>query len=168
MKTFNIFYLVIYWTQKVHSDFIFLYILHFVLFHSLLPCHFPSRWLQLLQCPLVSLLGVPDRVEESLFQNFLVHSYTCCSDRHASPYWTFIRPWISMGFTPSLLKKRMTERCSSLVHDANGAAIFTLLLRRRVAFPHRTTTCRPLFKPSVSLLWNYKTIELCFEFLSHF
>ena len=38
------------------------------------------------------------------FMNFLVHSYTCCSDRHASPYWTFIRRWISMGFTPSLLK----------------------------------------------------------------
>jgi len=33
------------------------------------------------------------------FMNFLVHSYTCCSDRHASPYWTFIRPWIWMGFT---------------------------------------------------------------------
>jgi len=27
-----------------------------------------------------------------------------CSDRHASPYWTFISRWISMGFTPSLLK----------------------------------------------------------------
>ena len=39
------------------------------------------------------------------FMNFLVHSYTCCSDRHASPYWTFIRRWISMGFTPSLIKK---------------------------------------------------------------
>ena len=39
------------------------------------------------------------------FMNFLVHSYTCCSDRHASPYWTFIRRWISMGFTPSLLRK---------------------------------------------------------------
>ena len=24
------------------------------------------------------------------FMNFLVHSYTCCSDRHASPYRTFI------------------------------------------------------------------------------
>ena len=22
------------------------------------------------------------------FRNFLLHSYTCCSDRHASPYWT--------------------------------------------------------------------------------
>ena len=44
------------------------------------------------------------------FTNFLVQSHTCCSDRHASPYWTFIRPWISMGFTPSLLKRRMTER----------------------------------------------------------
>jgi len=38
------------------------------------------------------------------FTNFLVHSYTCYSDRHASPCWTFIRWWISMGFTPSLLK----------------------------------------------------------------
>ena len=57
-----------------------------------------------------------------------------------------------MGFTPSLLKKRMTERRSSLVHFASGAATFTLLLRRRVAFLHRTATCRPLFKPPVSLL----------------
>jgi len=61
------------------------------LFHSLLRCDFPSRWLQLLQCPLVSLLDVPDQVEESVtelmpFMNFLVHSYIYCSDRHASPY----------------------------------------------------------------------------------
>ena len=69
--------------------------------------------------------------------------YTCRSDRHASPYWTFICWWISMGFTSSLLKKRMTERCSSLVQVASGAAIFTLLLRRRVAFLHRTATCQP-------------------------
>ena len=106
--------------------------------------------------------------ELMLFMNFLVHSYTCCSDRHTSPYWTFIRRWISMGFTPSLLKKRITDRCSSLVHVASGAAIFTLLLRHHVAFLHRTTTCRPLFKPSVSLLSTYKTIELCFVLLSHF
>jgi len=62
----------------------------------------------------------------------------------------------------------MTERCSSLVHVASGAAKFTLLLRRRVAFLHRTATCRPLFKPWVSLLSTYKIIELCLEFLSHF
>ena len=73
-----------------------------------------------------------------------------------------------MGFTPSLLKKRMTERCSSMVHVASGASIFILLLRRRVAFLHRTATCQSLFKPSVSLLSTYKTIELCFEFLLHF
>ena len=102
------------------------------------------------------------------FMNFLVHSYTCCCNRHASPYWTFIHQWISMGFTPSLLKKRMTERCSSLMHVASRGAIFTLLLCRCVAFLHRTATCRPLFKPRVSLLSTYKTIELCFEFLSHF
>jgi len=52
-----------------------------------------------------------------------------------------------MGFTPSLLKKRMTERCSSLVHVASMAAIFTLLLHHRVAFLHRTAACRPLLKP---------------------
>ena len=45
-----------------------------------------------------------------------------------------------------------TERCSSLVDVASGAATFTLLLRRRVAFLYRTATCQPLFKPSVSLL----------------
>jgi len=101
------------------------------------------------------------------FRNFLLYSYTCRGHRLASPYWTSIRPWISMGFTPSL-RKRMTERCSSLVHVASGAAIFTLLLRRRVAFLHRTATCRPLFKPWVSLLPSYRTSERCFEFLSHF
>jgi hypothetical protein len=100
------------------------------------------------------------------FVDFLVHWYTCCSDRHASSYWTSIHRWILTGFTP--LKKRMTERCSSLVHVASGTATFTLLLRRRVAFLHRTATCRPLFEPSVLLLSTYKTIELCFEFLSHF
>ena len=57
----------------------------------------------------------------------------------------------------------MTERCY-LLHVASGAAIFTLLLCRYVAFLHRTVTCRPLFKPSVSLLSTYNTIELCFEF----
>jgi hypothetical protein len=51
-----------------------------------------------------------------------------------------------MDFTPPLLKKRMAERYSSLVHVARVAAIFTLLLRRRVAFLHRSATCRPLFK----------------------
>jgi hypothetical protein len=45
-----------------------------------------------------------------------------------------------MGFTPLL-------RCSSLVHVASEAATFTLLLRRRIAFLHRTATCQPLFKP---------------------
>ena len=102
------------------------------------------------------------------YLNFVVHSYTCCSDRHASPYWTVIRRWNLMCFTISLLKIRMTERCSSLAHVASGDAIFTLLLRCRVANLHRTDTCRPLFKPWVSLLLTYKTIELCFEILSHF
>ena len=102
------------------------------------------------------------------FMNFLVHSYTCCSDRHASPYWTFIRQWISMGFTHSLFKKRMRERCSSLVHVARGAAIYTLLLHCRVAFLHLTNTCRPLFKPWVSLLSTYKTMSCVSNFYGTF
>ena len=102
------------------------------------------------------------------FMNFLVHSYTCCSYRHASPYWTFICRWISVGFTHSLFKNRRHNAVLLWCVFASGTAIFTLLLRRRVAFLHRTATCRPLFKPSVSLLSTYKTVELWFEFLSHF
>jgi hypothetical protein len=52
-----------------------------------------------------------------------------------------------MGFTTSLRKKLMTECSYSLVHVASGAAIFKLLLRRRVSFLHRTATCQPLFNP---------------------
>ena len=126
------------------------------LFQALLRGDFPPQWL--LTAAVASGVTIrcagPGRGESvtelTPFRNFLLHSYTCCSDRHASPYWTSIRRWIPMGFTPSLRKKRMTERCSSLVHVASGAAIFTLLLRRRVAFLHRTVTCRPLFKARVS------------------
>jgi hypothetical protein len=103
-------------------------------------------------------LGQSQSITELMpFMIFLVHSYTCCSHRHASQYWTFIGRWILMGFTPSLY-------CSSLVHVASTATIFTLLLCHRVAYLHCTVTCQPLFK-----LWGslptYKTIELC---LSHF
>jgi hypothetical protein len=37
--------------------------------HSLLCSDFASRWFQLLQWPLVSLLGVPNQVKKSLLQN---------------------------------------------------------------------------------------------------
>ena len=112
----------------------------------------------------VCLTGPVQSVTELMpFMNCPVHRYTCCSDRHASPYWTVIRRWTSMGFTPSLLKKLITERCSSLVQVASGAAIFKLPLRSRVAFLHRTATCRPLFKPFVSMLSSYKKIERCSE-----
>jgi hypothetical protein len=74
------------------------------------------------------------------FMNFLFHSYTCCSYRYALPCWTYIRRWISMCFTLSL-------RCCPSVRVASGAAVFTLLLRRRVAFLHHTATCQPFSKP---------------------
>jgi len=80
------------------------------LFHALLRRDFPSRWLQLLQWPLVALLNVPDLVESvtelTTFRNFLLPSYTSCSDRHASLYWSSVRWWISMGFTLSLRKNK--------------------------------------------------------------
>ena len=176
MKTLNIFHLVIYWTQKAHNDFMDDGVLihesypDVWLLHSWLRGDLPSRCLQLLQWPLVSLLGVPDHVVTRLmpFMNFLAHSHTCCSDRHALQYWTFIRRWISMGFTPSLLKKTDNRTLFFFGACCKGAANFTLLLRRRVTFLHRTAICWPLFKPSVSLLSAYKTIELWFEFLSRF
>jgi len=62
-----------------------------------------------------------------------------------------------MGFTFSLLTKRTAVLCTSLVHVASGAAVFTRLLRRRVAFLHPTATCKSLFKPLVSMLANYTT-----------
>ena len=121
------------------------------------------------------------------FRNFLLHLYTCCSDRHASPYWTsysihtlavvtdmhrhtelpFVDEfrWVS---PLHFIKKWIAERCSSLVHVAIGATTFTLLLHRHVVFLHHTATCQPLFKPWVSLLPTYRTIEPYFEFLSHF
>ena len=114
-------------------------------------------------------LGRGETVTElTPFRNFLLHSYICCSDRHTLPYWTSIRQWILMGFTPSACKKQMTECCSSLAHVASGAAIFTILLCRRVAFLRRSATCQPFFKPWGSLLPTYRTIDWCFEFLLRF
>ena len=89
------------------------------------------------------------------FMNFLFHSYTCCSDRHASSYWTFIRRWISMGFTPSVPKNGWQNAFILwCILQADPPSL--LLLRRRVAFLHRTATCRPLFKLWVSLLSSYR------------
>jgi hypothetical protein len=84
------------------------------------------------------------------FTNFLVHLYTCCSDRHASPKWTSNHQWISMGFTPSLLKKMEDRTMFFLVHAVSRTAIFTLLVCHCVAFLHHTATRRPPFKPWVS------------------
>ena len=101
------FYLVIYWTQNVHNDLIFLCSLH--------SFTVTRRFFFTMASTAAMTSGVTTRcawpgggesvTELMPFMNSLVHSYTCCSDRHASPYWTFIRRWISMGFTSSLLKK---------------------------------------------------------------
>jgi hypothetical protein len=93
---------------------------------------------------------------------------TCCCDKHASPYWTFIRRWTSIGFTPSLIKKQITERCSSFVHVTSGAAIFKLALWWRSVCLHYTTTYRILFIALVTCLPTYRTMARYFEFLSQF
>ena len=118
------------------------------LFHALLRSDLPSRWLQLLQWPLVSLLGVPDVLqnERRLETSYSVRTLAVVTDMHHRTELPFVDEfrWVS---TPHFVKKRMTESCSSLVPVASGAAIFTLLLRRCVAFLYRTATCRPFFKP---------------------
>ena len=113
-------------------------------------CHYSVSW-----------PGRGESVTELMpFMKFLV------TDMHHHTELSFVDEfrWVSTLH----YKKRMTERCSSLVHVANLAAIFTLLLRRRVTFLYRTATCRPLLKPRASLLSAYKKIKLHFEFLSHF
>jgi hypothetical protein len=95
------------------------------------------------------------------FMNFSVHSYTCCSDRHASPYWTFIRRWISMGFHPSL-------RCSSSMHVASGAAVFTLLLRCRTPASccHLSATLQTMSNTVANLQENRAVFRIFIAFLS--
>jgi hypothetical protein len=43
------------------------------------------------------------------FLSCLLHLYTYCCDKHASPYWTFIRRWTSIGFTLSKIKKNQLQ-----------------------------------------------------------
>jgi len=118
VKTVNIFYLVIYWTQKLHNDFIFLCSLHCVPYLSRCAAisftvirrfSFTMASTAAVASGVTTQCAWPGRRESVTelmpFMNLLVHSYACHSDRHASPYWTFNRQWISIGFTPSLLKK---------------------------------------------------------------
>jgi hypothetical protein len=102
------------------------------------------------------------------FLNFLLHSYTCCCEKHASPYWTFIRRWTSIDFTPSLIKKWITERCSSFVQVTSGAAILKLALWWRSVCLHYTATYRILFIAMVTCLPTYRRMARYFEFLSQF
>ena len=111
LKTLNMLYLVIYWTQ-MYTMTSFLYVVsiarYFIHCNATI-CLFTMTSTAAMPLGVTTRCAWPGRGESVTelmpFMNFLVHSYTCCSDRHASPYWTFIRGWISMGFTLSLLKK---------------------------------------------------------------
>jgi len=104
------FYLVIYWTQKVYNDIMddtvwwsmtytqmsgyFIHCYARIFLHDGFNCCMASGITTRCAWP-----GRGESVTELIpFMNFLVHSYTCCSDRHATPYWTFVRRLISMGF----------------------------------------------------------------------
>jgi len=77
----------------------------------------------------VAAAGRPERsVSVTLvrpFSNISIHSWTILRERTLSPYWAHMRKWICAPGTPSAHKKRMTERCSSLVQFISFAAIFT-------------------------------------------
>ena len=165
------FYPVIYLTQKVHNDFIFLCSLHCLSYKcsSLSEVHeylykkiiFPER----------AATRAPGRGESVTklmpFMNFLVHSYTCCSDRHASPYWMFIRRWNLMGFTPSLLKKRMTYAVLLWCMLQAGRHFYTTTAPScciPASYFHLSATLQTMTITVVIL----NTIDLSFEFLSHF
>jgi len=101
------------------------------------------------------------------FMNFLIHSYTWCSDRHASSYWTFIRWWISMGFTPSLLKKK-DDRMLFFFGACckRGRHLYTTTAPScciPAPYCHLSATLQTI---SVTVV-NLQTVELCFRFLSH-
>ena len=70
--------------------------------------------------------------------------YTCCSEKQVAPWCVFMLVCISFGFTPPLLKKRFTERCSSLVQVSSRAAIFELPRWRKTPNPANFPICRSL------------------------
>jgi hypothetical protein len=67
----------------------------------------------------------------------LVHFW---SDRHASPYWTFIRRWISMGFTHHYLKNEWQNVvlcwCMLLVRPPSLHYNCAVMLHSCILLPH--------------------------------
>ena len=74
-----------------------------------------------------------------------------------TPYKTSMTPVTFSPESSELTYTRVSHENPKL-HVASGAVTFTLLLRRCVAFLHRTATCWPLFKPWVSLLSTYNQV----------
>ena len=101
------------------------------------------------------------------FMNFLVHWHTCCSDRHASPYWISISRWILMAFTTSLLKKNDDRTLFFFGASCKrGRHLYTTTAPScciPVSYYHLSATLQTI---SITV-FNWQTIELWFEFLSH-
>jgi len=148
MKNLNIFHIVIYWTQMVHNDFIFL-------------CSIALPPVGHLFKPSVSLLKLTR--QSSCISNFyrifkVLKSPSCMYIYIYTLTYIHIYPpsscMLHVRTISSIYEGELHENLK--LHVASGAAIFTLLLHRRVSFPHLTATCRTLFKPWVSLLSTYR------------
>jgi hypothetical protein len=101
------------------------------------------------------------------FLNVLLLSYICCCDKHASSYWTFICRWAWISFTPSLIKKRITEHFFSFVHVHSGAVIFKPALWWHCLFA-LYGSYRILLIALVICLPTYRSMARYFKFLSQF
>lgn len=125
---------------------------------------FPHQWHLLLQWPVCAWPGRGEPVTGlTHFWNFILHSYTCCSDRYASPHCTFILRRISMGLVTTIQKKttpKLITDCCSLVHVTSGAPIFKLLPHLCVILQLCAATCRPIFRSCLSPLPTSRRIAV--------
>jgi hypothetical protein len=108
-KPWILFYLVIYWTQKVlqnvMDNMMCWFMIHIQMCSYFIHCYVVISFMMASTAAMVSGVttlcawsGQGESVTELIpFMNFLVHLYTCCSDRHASPYWTFVNEFRSVS-----------------------------------------------------------------------
>jgi len=96
--------------------------------------------------------------ELMLFMNFLVHSYTCCSDRHTSLYWTFVDEfwWVSplhylkYGWQNTVLLWRMLLAGTPSLYYYCAVVLHTCIVLPPVGHSsnHEYHCCQPTRKSS--------------------
>lgn len=93
--------------------------------------------------------------EVTPFLNILLHLYTCCSAKHASPCCTFIQLWISIGFVPSLLRKLMTTFFFICACSKWGSHC-KMMLWQHFACLQYEASCWAFLKTRVAVLPTYR------------